>query len=83
MELQMEGSFEAKDVRGKKYTINIYRPVPDPTDLDFTRSHAISRVGSLRTSDGEHVNWLAEKSYEIMTDSGRRIRITSDDPDAP
>ena len=83
MELQMDGQFEAKDVRGKKYTIHIFRPVMDPSEDDLTRSHAVSNLGSLRTSDGDHVHWLAQGSYDIVREDGRKVRVTSEDPDAP
>ena len=74
------GTFTACDAEGKEYTVFVYQ--------DFIISRGLSGTSrtpgmkSMRTDDGEAVNFIEKGKYEVLTVFGM-IPITSDDPNAP
>lgn len=71
------GTFTARSADGDEYTINVFQ--------DFivaaTRggSQDVPGIKSLRTDNGQHVNWIEKGKYELV-DSG--LELLSDDPNA-
>jgi len=74
MNVQM-GSFAAKDLNGKDYSINII------AEHDDSSVGLLRPVGPpwLETDDGNRVEYIAKGRYRI---TGLDIELTSDDPNA-
>lgn len=74
------GTFRAHDADGKEYRILVFQ------DFIIARSRAgTSRVPgmkSLKSADGDRVNFIEKGKYEIVTVFGM-LPVTSDDPNAP
>jgi len=74
------GTFTAHSEDGQEFTVFIF------TDYHEGRTssgpHRVEGLKEMRTSDGEHVNWIEKGKYQVII-GVETLAIFSDDPNAP
>jgi hypothetical protein len=73
------GQFNARDADGKEYSVHVFQEEIECRSRD--RVEWIAGLRSMKTSTGDHVNFKAKGSYELV--GLTTIPLTSDDPNAP
>jgi hypothetical protein len=76
---RLTGSFQAIGSDGQTYTVEVWTDFIDTGTLDDPHSETPG-MQSLRTSAGEHLNYLGKGEYKMV---GRDIILRSTDPNAP
>lgn len=71
-------TFKAKDSSGRIYVIDVFQQFVDAGTFDNPDA-TIPGIKSLKTRDGQHVNYVAKGQYHLVVPA---LDLTSDDPNA-
>jgi hypothetical protein len=76
---EQKQSFDAVDADGNRKKLRVFVDIIDAGHFGDPDAE-IEGMKAIRTSDGESVNWLGAKKYQLVS-TGQIL--TTDDPDAP
>jgi hypothetical protein len=77
------GTFTAREDDGTEHTVVIFSHQFSTATLDGAGGGWMDGSRSMSTTKGQHVNFKASREYELLTNNGQLVRLTSDDPNAP
>lgn len=72
-------SFDAIDANGNRKRLHVFVDIIDAGHFGDPDAE-VEGMKAIRTSEGESVNWVGAKTYQLVS-TGQIL--TSDDPDAP
>ena len=76
---ELKHTFIAVSASGRRVTLRLYVDIIDAGHMQDPDAE-VEGMKSIRTSDGQHVNLVSPKKYQIVV-TGETL--TTDDPNAP